>query len=381
VRDATARDGASIDALSQFDTEIITLTVAQVNLQPVAHADSVTFEPGEPVTIQLTGDDGDPNVTQALTFALVTQPANGTLTSFNAQTGTGVYTPNSAAVTGDSFTFRVMDDGGTDDGGQDTSAPATITLTAQSDEVPVSDADIRAARLRRGTLRIKGSRHDDVILVGLNEAATQLEVTLNSRDVQTFDLDDVRRIRICGRKGDDFIRVDADVDVNARIDAGRGNDIILAGGGDDRIAAGSGNDIVVGSDGNDRLGGGRGRDLLIGGDDADQLRGRKHDDLMIAGTTAFDANHEALLEILAEWTSSRDFDTRVLNLEDGSGGSERLNGDTFLVTSGAGQSVFDDGDDDRLRGDRGRDWFFASDDDEIRRLRSGDLVEELTAAI
>lgn len=382
VRDDTARGGAALGDLSQFDTEVITLTVADVNLQPEAFGDTVTFSPGQPVTIQLTGDDGDPDKAQTFTFEIVTQPTHGTLSGFNSQTGTVVYTPNDASVTNDSFTFRVMDNGGTEDGGQDTSDPATITLSAEVQaEIPVSDASIRAARLHHGTLRIKGSRHDDVILVGLNEAGDQVEVTLNSRDVQMFDVGDVRRIKIYGRGGDDFIQIDDNVVTAAKINGGRGDDVILSGGGNDRIKAGSGNDIVMAGGGNDRVDAGRGEDLLIGGDGADRLRGRKNDDLLIAGTTAFDDNHAALEEILAEWTSSRDFDTRVMNLRDGSGSTERLNGDTFLVSEGSDATVFDDGVKDNLKGDRGHDWFFASNDDDIRRLRSGDLLDELTETI
>lgn len=399
VRDGTARGGTpppSLDAQSQFDTEVITLTVIGVNQAPEASDDSIVFEPGAAVDIQLQGDDGDADEDQELTFEIVTGPASGTITSFDPQTGALVYTPNDTTVTGDSFTFSVRDDGGTAGGGQDTSTTATITLMTEADTFPESTAAIAPARLRGRTLKINGSDQADVILVGLSESGNQLEVTLNDRAVQVFNVGDVKRIKIYGRGGNDFISIAPEVTIKAkikggdgddvinsgggsdRIFGGRGNDLIRGGAGRDKIRGGRGNDVLLGEAGNDRIKGNRGRDVLIGGVGSDRIRGRKDDDLLIAGSTAFDAIDEALLEILAEWTSPRDFATRVANLRDGSGSSDRLNGDTFLVAAAAEATVFNDGANDDLRGNRGVDWFFAQlENDRIRDQRGGEIVDAL----
>jgi hypothetical protein len=53
----------------------------------------------------------------------------------------------------------------------------------------------------------------------------------------------------------------------------------------------------------------------------------------------FDDNDAALLALLAEWTSARDFDTRVNNLLGISPTADRANGDFFLV---ANATVLDD---------------------------------------
>ena len=74
----------------------------------------------------------------------------------------------------------------------------------------------------------------------------------------------------------------------------------------------------------------RGPNLLIGGSGADTLIAGSGDDLLIAGTTAFDANEAALAAIMAEWTSGRDYATRVANLS-GTGSGPRSNGNFFLI--------------------------------------------------
>ncbi len=67
-----------------------------------------------------------------------------------------------------------------------------------------------------------------------------------------------------------------------------------------------------------------GRDVLIGRGGADQLIGGNQDDLLIAGTTTFDTNLAALNSILLEWSSSRPYATRVINLRGGIGGLPSL---------------------------------------------------------
>lgn len=150
-----------------------------------------------------------------------------------------------------------------------------------------------------------------------------------------------------GRGGDD------------RLTGGRADDLLDGGRGDDKLEGGRGNDILLGRGGKDILNGGHGLDLLIGGPGSDNLDGDAEGDLLIAGYTSFDANTPALRAILAEWTSHRDYSTRVANLS-GSGAGPRLNGDYFLISTGPTGTIFDDADSDLLTGSSGRDWFFAT---------------------
>jgi Ca2+-binding RTX toxin-like protein len=116
--------------------------------------------------------------------------------------------------------------------------------------------------------------------------------------------------------------------------------------------------------------GGSGRDLLIGGLGADRIVGNAADDILIAGRTAYDLHDLALCKIMAEWTSERDYLTRVANLRDGTGSpEERENGEYFLRTqqpegSELTPTVFDDGARDVLTGSSGLDWFIFNTDED-----------------
>ena len=91
----------------------------------MAVADSYTAVAGSPLTVAAPGvlsndTDADSNT---LTAALVTNPANGTLT-LNPN-GSFTYTPNSGFNGSDSFTYRAND-------GTDNSSAATVSISVQS---------------------------------------------------------------------------------------------------------------------------------------------------------------------------------------------------------------------------------------------------------
>ncbi len=75
---------------------------------------------------------------------------------------------------------------------------------------------------------------------------------------------------------------------------------------------------------------------------------------------------EALIALLAEWNSERDFETRINNLKDGSGSDDRLNDSYFLQK---GVTVFDDGDRDHMTGSSKRDCFILFDNDKLTSRR------------
>ena len=112
----------------------------------------------------------------------------------------------------------------------------------------------------------------------------------------------------------------------------------------------------------DLLSGNNHQDVLIGGLGSDSLYGRDHDDILIGGVTEYDANAQAMLAILAEWTQPTPIDERIGNLEDGGG----ANGSYVLARyslASPGGTVYDDGEEDELEGGAAGDWFldFTSD--------------------
>lgn len=119
--------------------------------------------------------------------------------------------------------------------------------------------------------------------------------------------------------------------------------------------------ILIGLAGNDQLTGGSQRDLLFGGTGADILASGSGDDLLISSMTLFDTDRAALLEIQAEWLSTRTFAQRTANLW-GNGTGTRSNGNTFLNNDSAdsiNNTVLSDSDLDVLTGASDQDWFFA----------------------
>jgi Ca2+-binding RTX toxin-like protein len=164
------------------------------------------------------------------------------------------------------------------------------------------------------------------------------------------------RMIVYGLAGDDDIQVAGGVSVPMWLYGGSGNDRLKGGGGHNVLLGGAGDDLLVG--GNDR-------DILIGGTGADRIVGNAEDDLLVSGTTAFDDNAAALAAVLAEWTSSRSYATRVANITgSGSGASfdARLNGTTYLrvTDQAATTTVYDDGAADVMTGTSGQDWYFAN---------------------
>ena len=94
----------------------VSITVNAVNDAPVVSAQSVMVDEDSSVAVTLTGSDID---NDALTFSIVTQPANGTLSGSGA---TRTYTPNADYHGSDSFTFKASD-------GQADSNTATVAIT------------------------------------------------------------------------------------------------------------------------------------------------------------------------------------------------------------------------------------------------------------
>ena len=137
----TASNGVSPDA-----TQAFTLTV---NDPPVAHDQAVTTDEDTPVDILLTASDanGDP-----LTFAIVLEPENGTLSGTPPNV---TYTPDADYHGPDSFTF-VANDGTVDSN----TATVSITVTAVNDP-PVADAGPAQSIDTNSTVTLDGSGSSD----------------------------------------------------------------------------------------------------------------------------------------------------------------------------------------------------------------------------
>lgn len=116
------------DGYVNSSTATVSITVTAVNDTPAATAQSVSVNRDTATAITLAGSDVEGS---ALTYTVVTNPANGSLTGTAPSL---TYTPNSGYSGSDSFTFRVND-------GTANSAAATVTLTV-ADAVDASFANV-----------------------------------------------------------------------------------------------------------------------------------------------------------------------------------------------------------------------------------------------
>ncbi|HMC64371.1 MAG TPA: hypothetical protein VKI65_05480, partial [Gemmataceae bacterium] len=257
---------------------------------------------------------------------------------------------NRGAVTG---TFTDLPEGATI---QDTSGAVSTNISylgGDGNDVVLKTIAVAASAIletdpcdpAKTALVVRGTAGNDTIVFSPGGNSGDITVKLNGVSLGTFH--PTGRIIAYGQAGDDDIQVAGSITLPTWLYGGDGND---------RLKGGSGPNVLLGGAGDDLLVGGSNRDILIDGTGADRLVGNANDDILIAGRTTFDNIDAALAGILAEWTSSRDYATRVANLS-GTGNGPRLNGNVFLQ---ANTTVLDDGMQDVLTGSSGQDWFWAN---------------------
>jgi len=140
----TVADGQAISVPAT-----VTITVSTVNDNPTADDQSVVTDEDTPFAINLMGSDPEG---QALSFVVLSQPTNGTL-SGDAPNLT--YTPDADFNGSDSFTFKVND-------GELDSNTATVNITVN----PVNDAPVAYSQLLEA---------DEDISVGITLSGTDVD--------------------------------------------------------------------------------------------------------------------------------------------------------------------------------------------------------------
>ncbi|MFI4967994.1 MAG: Ig-like domain-containing protein [Gammaproteobacteria bacterium] len=98
----------NVGNVSNTATESVTVT-SSVNTTPTANNGSVSTNAGTAVNGSLSASDTDGD---SLTFAVVANPAHGTVSVTNTSTGAFTYTPVSGFSGSDSFTFHATDSAG-----------------------------------------------------------------------------------------------------------------------------------------------------------------------------------------------------------------------------------------------------------------------------
>jgi hypothetical protein len=269
----------------------------------------------------------------------------------------------------------VLPGGITFQGGTGSQDSLRVVLGSGSDQIHIADnrALLNGQSVIRWTdvegLAVDGGAGDDVLRVHGRPLPWGMVILDGETGNDTYNLGTRNTfVQIVDADGDDTldfgtalagVRVDLGLSADSvqRIDS-MGNRLQLLGTLEN----------VIGSPFADQLLGNVQRNILIGGTGADLLSGADGDDLLIAGHTAFVRDPVALRQVAAEWKSARSYTERLQNLSDGTGSTDRQNGDTFLTDA----TISFDLEANTLQGGLGMDWFLGGVLDRIRGLELGE---------
>jgi Ca2+-binding RTX toxin-like protein len=300
-----------------------------------------------------------------------------TLVGANGMQFTGTYA--SSGVYQVSVSASIQGSNRSLDGSGGAALPGAVGVGVASALLRVSNPNSKLS-LRAGTdpsltnLVFIGDSGNDLLLVSESAPGQVNAVWINDQGglVQESFSNVTGKVVAIGGDGDDtFYAGGNSTTLPVAFYGGNGNDLLLGGGGGDYIEggagddtiwtfhgvniviAGEGNDLVLGGSDNDIINGNDGRDLIVGDRGTDTISGDAGEDLLIGGQTSYSTNFNALMAVMAEWTSARSYATRLANIS-GNGTGPRLNGDSYLIK---GQTVQDDNAVDTLLGGSEYDWF------------------------
>ena len=266
VRDQTDRSGTgTLSTPSNYDYHWVQLTVnsssTNVNLAPIATGGAQSVIANQPTTVQLSGLTANPNTQQTLSYTLVSQPTHGTITNFNASTGTLTYTPTTNFGGADTFKYQVSAVGQGASNPPLTSNPSTETLN-------VTLGQTGAVRLINNVLVVTPVPRTDkgtntILLTQVaNPAGTGdpvIEVFVNGQlDATQPTATSLDQIVVFGSKATDNVTIDPSVSstIPVTLDGGHGGHNVLQ--------AGAGTTLLHGWFGKNTLKGGTGPNELIG---------------------------------------------------------------------------------------------------------------------
>lgn len=373
---ATDTGGLSVDLP-------LAVTVGAVN-------DAPTFAAGSNVTVSssagaqtiagwasaITSGPSD-EAGQLLTFAVTTdnpllfaiQPA------IDPATGTLTFTPVAGAAGTAMVTVLLRDDGGTGNGGVDSSTPVTFTITVAPPSLAPGMQVVGTELVITG-----GSGVDTLTLTKASGNSVKVTGTLNGQSINKTFKQTLTGIQILTGAGNDSITISDGITLPTLVNAGAGvdnvkggggSDVIFGGDGADTINSAGGDDTVDAGDGNDSITGGLGRDLLWGGTGDDTIQGGDGNDFLIGGLGADSLYGQNGFDILVGGTvtvrvPSADSLRQILTDWDASPGihdSLRVR----LVVTDDPVSV------DHLEGGADTDWFWSWDPLDTLDLQAGEM--------
>ena len=263
VRDATNRlqPPGTLDSPGNYEYHTINValpaTSTAVPFRPLTQQATVAAIPGSSTPIQLFGSNPNANTTLPLTYAITTQPTNGTISAFDASTGALTYTPTQNYAGPDAFSYTV-----TDPNSGVTSFATTVKLNVvntNTGAVRFIANDGSNSTTTPGVLVVTPNPRTDggtnTIVASIVNG--QVQVTVNGvADALSPATANVDRLIIYGSKANDTITVDTNLTAITTLDGGHGGkNVVTAGGGQTREHGWFGsNTLVQGSSDNYQLG-------------------------------------------------------------------------------------------------------------------------------
>jgi RHS repeat-associated protein len=214
-----------------------------------------------------------------------------------------------------------------------------------------------------------------IVKAAKNAGFTLTNTSLSSTDGMTLGLSGITTANLTATatNGSPSRIVDASAFTGVtNLTAGGTVNAILFGGsanGSTLSATGSGHDVLIGGLGKDTLTDtGTGYNILIGGPGVDTIKGNGND-ILISGTTSYGSNTPtniaALDAILAEWSSTDLYSTRISKIMSGvgSGGTDALNSST-CQSDGVANTVSDGASATQ------NNWFIVNSKDKVTKKRN-----------
>jgi cyclophilin family peptidyl-prolyl cis-trans isomerase len=263
-----------------------------INFAPFANPTNVTAAEDSSTQLQLNGKSGYPDsaTPATLTYKQLSQPSHGTITNFNASTGTFTYTPSKGYLGPDSFSYLVSSTGPQSTPTILTSLPGSVSILVG----PVLTGSVQVI----GTALViqpkpqfhgKNTIHVAQIASPSSPGGAVIQVNINGQlDSTQPAIGNIDRIIVFGgRTARNKIIVDPSVKVSTTIDSGHGTVAFLTGGG--------GPSREHGWFGHTTLIGGPGPNQLIGLAGKVKFKPSKATDLIFAGKPR---RRTALLHVL-----------------------------------------------------------------------------------
>lgn len=213
--------------------------------------------------LQLTVTDNNTKASPALvkSYAIVSPPAHGALSNFNATTGTITYTPNAGFFGTDVFAYQGVLNGAGVTNLKGNVAPVLINVTATAPAVTGAVRVVGAVLVVTPVpTTVTGATNEILISEPPNAqspASQKLNVTINGvTDTLQPLASSIDRIVVYGSKASDHVTIDPGVDstINVTLDGGQGGkNVLQAGAGPTREHGWFGQNVLSGGGGPNQL--------------------------------------------------------------------------------------------------------------------------------